>query len=223
MKALKQSVKRRRATTNPIERANQKDDNTFVEEHLCPSMPTWTEWINPKTQDRFSLSLTQSGNLNADDLDACFRLVEETSRADYEASTIGWKPSKKLAEMKSPELRYIIVKDSRGRVRAFTSLMPTFEEGEPVVYCYEIHLKPELQGTGLGKTLMEFLESVAANTPPIEKVMLTCFLSNQRALAFYKKLGFKRDEISPEPRKLRFGKEFIPDYVIMSKVIRSSR
>ncbi|OTA76949.1 hypothetical protein M434DRAFT_87818 [Hypoxylon sp. CO27-5] len=222
MKTLKQSVKRRRATTNPIERANQKDDNTFIEEHLS-SVPTWTEWINPKTQDRFSLSLTQSGNLNASDLDACFRLVEETSRADYEASTIGWKPSKKLAEMKSPELRYIIVKDSMGRVRAFTSLMPTYEEGEPVVYCYEIHLKPELQGTGLGKTLMEFLESVAANTPPVEKVMLTCFLSNERALAFYRKLGFKRDEISPEPRKLRFGKEFIPDYVIMSKVVSSSR
>ncbi|OTA68656.1 acyl-CoA N-acyltransferase [Hypoxylon sp. EC38] len=223
MKTLNQSVKRRRATTNPIERANQKDDKTFIEEHLCPSVPTWTEWINPKTQDRFSLSLTQSGNLNAGDLDECFGLVEETSRADYEASTIGWKPSKKLAEMKSPELRYIIVKDSMGRVRAFTSLMPTYEEGEPVVYCYEIHLKPELQGIGLGKTLMEFLESVAVNTPPIEKVMLTCFLSNERALAFYRKLGFKRDEISPEPRKLRFGKEFIPDYVIMSKVVSSSR
>ncbi|XXH02997.1 hypothetical protein Hte_009387 [Hypoxylon texense] len=219
MKALKQSTKRRRATTNPIERANQKDDDTFVKEHLCPSTPAWTEWTSPKTQDNFSVSLIRSGNMTAEDLEACFKLVEETSKADYESSSVGWKPGKKITEMKSPGLRYIMVKDVAGSVRGFTSLMPTYEEGEPVVYCYEIHLKPELQGTGLGKVLMGFLESVAANTPPIKKVMLTCFLSNQRALSFYKKSGFEEDEISPEPRKLRFGKEFIPDYMIMSKPI----
>ncbi|KAI2465159.1 acyl-CoA N-acyltransferase [Annulohypoxylon bovei var. microspora] len=221
MKDPKQSVKRRRAATNPIERANLKEDDTFIKENLCPSTSTWTEWVNPKTEAKFSLSLVQSSNLSAEDLSACFRLVEETSRADYEASTVGWKPNKKLVEMKSPELRYIIVKDDVGSMRGFTSLMPTYEEGEPVVYCYEIHLKPELQGTGLGKTLMGFLETIAVNTPPIEKVMLTCYLSNQRALAFYKKTGFEEDEISPVPRKLRYGKEFIPDYVIMSKQVVS--
>ncbi len=66
---------------------------------------------------------------------------------------------------------------------------------------------------------MGFLEDIATNTPPINKVMLTCFLSNERALSFYKNLGFEKDEISPEPRKLRFGKEFVPDYIIMSKVV----
>ncbi|KAI1444112.1 acyl-CoA N-acyltransferase [Annulohypoxylon stygium] len=222
MKTPKQSAKRRRAATNPIERANLKDDETFIKEHLCPSTPAWTEWINPKTDEKYSLSLVQSGNLVVEDLEACFGLVEETSRPDYEASTIGWKPGKKLAEMKSPELRYILVKDNAGSLRGFTSLMPTYEEGEPVVYCYEIHLKPELHGTGLARTLIGYLENVAAKTPPIEKVMLTCYLSNQRALAFYKKAGFEKDEISPEPRKLRFGKMFIPDYVIMSKVVGRS-
>ncbi|KAL7620610.1 hypothetical protein AAE478_009605 [Parahypoxylon ruwenzoriense] len=220
-KALKPSAKRRRAATNPIERANRKDDETFINEHLRPSAPTWTEWTNPNTRDKFSLSLSGLGNLSAEDLGACYSLVEETSQAAYESSSTGWKPSKKLAEMKSPELRYIIVKNAVGSVRGFTSLMPTYEEGEPVVYCYEIHLKPELQATGLSKILMGFLESVAINTPPIKKVMLTCFLSNQRALSFYKKLGFEKDEISPEPRKLRFGKECVPDYVILSKVIAS--
>ncbi|KAI1375477.1 acyl-CoA N-acyltransferase [Hypoxylon crocopeplum] len=224
MKTIKQSVRRRRAATDPIERANRKDDDVFIREHLCPryiSTPTWAEWTNPKTQDKFSLSLNRSGNMSGEDLDACFRLVEETSRADYESSARGWKPSKKLAEMRSPEMRYITVKDITGSVRGFTSLMPTYEEGEPVLYCYEIHLKPELQGTGLGKMLMGLLESVAAHTPPIKKVMLTCFLNNQRALTFYHKSGFKKDEISPVPRKLRFGKEVVPDYAILSKVVNS--
>jgi len=67
---------------------------------------------------------------------------------------------------------------------------------------------------------MSFHTIVAMNLPPITKVMLTCFLSNQRGLAFYKKIGFEKDDISPVPRKLRFGKVFTPDYVIMSKRIR---
>jgi hypothetical protein len=83
--------------------------------------------------------------MSGDDLDACLRLVEQTSRVDYESSTTGWNPVKKMVEMKSSELRYIPVKDPEGIVCGFTSLMPTYEEGEPVVYCYEIHLKPELQ------------------------------------------------------------------------------
>ena len=68
---------------------------------------------------------------------------------------------------------------------------------------------------------MSFLESVASHTPPIKKIMLTCFLSNQRALAFYKSAGFTKDPISPVPKKLRYGREFIPDYVIMSKNVKS--
>jgi hypothetical protein len=58
--------------------------------------------------------------------------------------------------MRAPEMRYILVKEqhvnlknegqAKREVKAFTSLMPTYEEGEPVVYCYEIHLCPELQG-----------------------------------------------------------------------------
>ena len=66
---------------------------------------------------------------------------------------------------------------------------------------------------------MSFLETIAANVPTVNKVMLTCFLCNTKGLEFYKRIGFEKDEISPEPRKLRFGKVFEPDYVILSKVV----
>lgn len=74
--------------------------------------------------------------------------------------------------------------------------------------------------TGLARVLMGFLEQIAASILPIEKVMLTCFLRNTKALAFYEKLGFEKDPISPEERRLRRGKVFVPDYVIMSHKIR---
>lgn len=84
--------------------------------------------------------------MSLSDLKLCLGLIEETSRSHYEASSRGWNPRKKLIEMKEAEMRYIVVKDSAADVRGFTSLMPTYEEGEPVIYCYEIHLKPEMKG-----------------------------------------------------------------------------
>ncbi|RYO88769.1 hypothetical protein DL764_008686 [Monosporascus ibericus] len=223
MNGSKAGVKRRRAPTNPIERVNRKSDDAFIKQHLRPvnggGNQAWTRWTHPGTREEYRLSLVRTANLSADDLQACFDLIEETSRKDYEPSSFGWKPSKKLAEMRSPDLRYILVKDAASGLRGFASLMPTYEDGQPVVYCYEIHLKPELRGTGMSRLLMGFLGDVAANSPPITKVMLTCFLSNQHALGFYTKLGFSIDETSPGPRKLRSGKVFVPDYVIMSKTV----
>jgi RimJ/RimL family protein N-acetyltransferase len=70
---------------------------------------------------------------------------------------------------------------------------------------------------------MAIHSTVGANLPPVTKVMLTCFLSNQRGIAFYEKLGFEKDDISPGPRTLRHGKTFTPDYVIMSKPVRSDK
>lgn len=193
--------------------------------------------------------MLRSENLSDGELQACFDLIAETSEADYRNSSVKWRPDKKLKEMKSAELRYILVRDGDGAIRGFTSLMPTYEEGQPVVYCYEIHLKPEMRGlvspgylpqscafawpcgllltagnprtsTGLGELLMGFHSTVAKNLPPITKVMLTCFLANERGLDFYRKLGFETDEISPRTRRLRTG-EIQPDYVILSKRIRN--
>jgi hypothetical protein len=93
------------------------------------------------------MSLVRAERLPEEDLAACFRLIEETSRSNYENSSWRWHPEKKLKEMRSPGLRYVLVKEiDTGLIRGFTSLMPTYEEGQPVIYCYEIHLQPELRG-----------------------------------------------------------------------------
>ncbi|KAK1705856.1 acetyltransferase [Colletotrichum lupini] len=237
--------KRRRAPTNPIEAANRKSDADFIRDHLQPS-PEWTNWTHPKSGTSYTLSLKSPAQLAQSELKACFDLIDYTSGADYRASKDGWRPAHKMREMKSEGLRYILVKKSgsssapdaatagndesevcgnaaEDKICGFTSLMPTFEEGEAVVYCYEIHLLEELRGTGVGRTLMDYLVKVAESIPIIEKVMLTCFIANADARAFYEKLGFEIDALSPVERKLRFGKVFVPDYVIMSKRVRDKK
>lgn len=206
----------RQKRVNPIETANKTLDADFVTEYIKPSS-SWPKWTHPRKEAVYTLSLSRPGDLCDDDLDACFNLVDETSGADYRSSSFGWHVAVKKKEMRSPDLRYILVKDADGAVQGFTSMMPTFENHEPVVYCYEIHLKPELQGTGLGTQLMGYLMEVAENIPTVEKVMLTCFASNMSGLKFYEKLGFDKDDYSPRERKLRGGKTIVPDYVILSR------
>lgn len=202
---------------------------------LCPTIrhqvdqttySAWsTSWQHPHSKTVYTLTLSQSTRTSEADLDACYSLVEETSRKDYEASSRGWNPEAKKQEMREPDLRYILVKDlaAGGVVCGYMSLMPTMEDGEPVLYCYEIHLKPDLRGTGLAALLMGLLETAATNIDIMDKVMLTVFTCNHRAMAFYPRCGFEVDETSPQPRRLRNGVVKTPDYVIMSKTIDRRR
>lgn len=70
---------------------------------------------------------------------------------------------------------------------------------------------------------MKYLTDVAENISSVEKVMLTCFVSNNEGLNFYKKLGFETDDFSPRERKLRGGKTVKPDYVILSRRTTAGR
>lgn len=172
----------------------------------------------------YNLSLESSSTLSDEDLTACFNLLTSTSSADYEASSMGWSPAKKWKEMRLPDLRYIVLKrkeddkslDWLPDVEGFLSFMLTYEDGYEVIYCYEIHLSPQLRGTGLGKWLMEMMEEVGKKAR-VEKAMLTVFKANKAAMTFYERLGYKEDEYSPRPRKLRGGVVKEPDYMILSK------
>lgn len=138
------SKKRKTAPEEPFNEAYLKSDSQFISDYLKAKW--FSEWEHPETGDKYSVEMVKAPEISPDDLQACFDLIRETSQQDYESSRDGWHPDKKKTEMKSPELRYVLMKDKSAAIRGFTSLMPTFEEGQPVIYCYEIHLKPELHG-----------------------------------------------------------------------------
>lgn len=105
----------------------------------------WKTWTHPMTKDEYEVSLQTAKALSESDFEACFRLIEFTSSSDYKNSKDGWKPRSKRKEMKLLDLKYLLVKRDN-KVEGFVSLMPTYEDGYPVIYCYEIHLSPALQG-----------------------------------------------------------------------------
>ena len=148
---------------------------------------------------------------------ACLDLIENTSAANYKTSSMGWSRARKSKEMRLPDLRYVLLmRPLSEEIVGFMSFMLTFEDGFEVIYLYEIHLDPSLQGCGIGKQLFGLFEG-AGKRAQVRKAMLTVFKANEGALRFYEKLGFEEDDFSPRPWKLRNGVVKEPDYVILSK------
>lgn len=69
---------------------------------------------------------------------------------------------------------------------------------------------------------MEYVENVSVRIPDVTKVMLTVFVYNERAVQFYRRLGYEKDEFSPPPRILRNGTKVEKEYLILSKAIEKN-
>lgn len=161
-------------------------------------------------------------------LDACFKLIEESSAADYKASEVRWSPASKRREMVLPDMKYFVISSSAveeanvpTQVLGFVSFMVTYEDGYEVIYVYEIHLDEQLRGQGIGAVLMNEVESIGQRVG-VEKCMLTVFRSNKKAVRWYERLGYSVDDFSPGPRVLRNGTVKEPSYTILSKSLMAS-
>ncbi|KAF2486655.1 acyl-CoA N-acyltransferase [Neohortaea acidophila] len=210
------SKKSKAASDALIDAANSRPAQEFQ------SLYIKSERLIYSTRDdtRLNITFKASSQLTNDELDACLHLIDTTSRHDYEASSWGWHPRRKKREMKEAEMRYLLVhnaSDETQAIQGFLSFMLTHDStpSVPVVYVYEVHLAATWRGVGLGAHLMSIAESVAAEVG-VEKIMLTCFCSNEKARAFYEGRGYAVDASSPEDRRTR-GKVVKVDYVIMSK------
>ena len=85
------------------------------------------------------------------------------------------------------------------------------ENGEAVLYLYEIQLISSACRMGLGTKLMKLVEKMASKTR-MSKVVLTVLVGNTAAIEFYRKLGYTNNEKMP-------GK---CSYRILSKNVKSN-
>jgi ribosomal protein S18 acetylase RimI-like enzyme len=163
-------------------------------------------------------TLADASTISSHHLEACLTLIELTSAEDYRHSETKWSVAKKRKEMKLPDMKYIVLTTTE--VVGFISFMITYEDGYEVAYIYEIHLQPKCQGKGMGKKLVEVVEVIGRKVG-VTKAMLTVFTSNRRALDWYGHLGYREDEFSPGPRRLRNGTVKEATYKILSKPLSS--
>lgn len=198
-----------------VNEINALDNSTFETRFITPSC-VGLEAVAAE----YRIAHSRSKDLHPDVFQACFELIKETSASAYRDSSRGWRPKEKKAEMMDPDMRYLIVLDEASDgILGFASYMFTIEDDYPVVYLYEVHLKEQLRGKGVGSHLMRIVERFG-RIAKMEKTMLTVFTSNEGAERFYKRHGYIMDEYSPQPRLLRGGKVKRPDYLILSKALQ---
>ncbi|KAJ5308962.1 hypothetical protein PENANT_c020G01348 [Penicillium antarcticum] len=224
--------------------AQTKEDATL---EVPPSLNQTEELKSAET----SLEVYSAASISTPDLEACLDLIEQTSSDAYRASADGWSRPKKRKEMKLPDMKYLILRDSNEDVKAVKS--PTNATRNTPKERNETALTPQNQKQNLlgflsfmvtyedGKEVVYCYEihlsprargrgvgsvlmkrmEAIGRAVGLEKAMLTVFKSNGVACRFYERLGYGLDEYSPRPRRLRNGTVKEVDYMILSKRLQN--
>ncbi|CAN7978069.1 unnamed protein product [Ixodes persulcatus] len=135
-------------------------------------------------------------------------LTRANMQSLYEASHWGWSENAKKKELGHRDAWYLVARDQAGKPVGFVHFRFDMDFDLAVLYCYELQLEPEVQRRGLGSFLMHALD-VLAQRFRMCKLLLTVFVGNEGALAFYRgALGYRTDCTSPGNGA---------DYLILSK------
>eukprot|EP01082_Thalassiosira_pseudonana_P003431 g3668.t1.3.5e174189 g3668 g3668.t1 contig12:2529012-2529842(+) len=154
-------------------------------------------------------------------VDARFLVVVETSNVEKEEDDDGGATTRvdavEVADDTDGATATLTTADDK--VLGFTHFRyePNDDESstptQPITYLYELQIHPTLQKLGMGKRLMTIVELLSFKCH-MEKVMLTVFKMNDRAMGFYlNKMKYGVDECSPSNYE---GCEDC-DYEILSK------
>lgn len=174
---------------------------------------------------KFYLSSTFTNNL----LEACMKLFELNMSELYSHSSWGLDLESKRQELSHDKARYLIVSEENRLKNVDTTMQQQQNNShkiigfahfrfdvncynfptDAVLYIYEIQVRKEHAGCGVGKRLMALMELMAKRSN-VKKLMLTVFKDNTKAMGFYlNKLNYNFDVTSPRNE----------DYVILSKEI----
>ncbi|KAI9838728.1 MAG: hypothetical protein M1837_002431 [Sclerophora amabilis] len=96
-----------------IEEANGLPLSTFRSRYLV-SLETEVSFSHAGSDSpKYEVTFESSASIHGRDLSACFDLIQETSADIYAKSDVGWSPAKKRKEMQLPDMRYLLVKESK--------------------------------------------------------------------------------------------------------------
>ncbi|EDQ84706.1 uncharacterized protein MONBRDRAFT_29960 [Monosiga brevicollis MX1] len=127
------------------------------------------------------------------------QLLDKNMSALYRASTWGWSPTRKREELVLPGMCIARVMDSTapGQLAGFCTYLIDDEDGDQVLYCYELQVAATARGLGLGRRLLQHMMSVARATPGVRFLMLTTFQANP-SRGFFERCGLAIAPSSPD-------------------------
>ncbi|KAF9270283.1 acyl-CoA N-acyltransferase [Marasmius fiardii PR-910] len=181
-------------------------------QHECPQTV-------PSNDIEFNVLILHSTDLLEGLQARIWQIFEDNMYQLYLDSSSGWNPEDKKEELFDSLSRFIILNNGDATA-AYTMFRFEYEEGFNLLYCYELQIQESYQRKGLGKFLMNTLDSIAGKWK-MDEIVLTVFKANVSASRFYKALGFSVDPSSPTDEDLEeLG---IVDYEILSKSVPTRR
>ncbi|XP_029158525.1 N-alpha-acetyltransferase 40-like [Nylanderia fulva] len=153
------------------------------------------------------LSCVRAKDAQPECLSWVFDIMERNMKDMYKQSSWGWDAAEKQTEL-TEETAWYLIASCNDKFLGFSHFRFDIDNGDVVLYCYELQLEPVIRRKGLGRFMMSALESMA-NQNRMLKIVLTVFKRNLSAIQFFYTLGFKLDNSSPTSAYL--------DYIILSK------
>ncbi|KAL5495172.1 hypothetical protein ACEPAI_634 [Sanghuangporus weigelae] len=163
-------------------------------------------------------------------------IFENNMKSIYETGNVfPWDPPEKRKQMFHEHSRFLMIgsgSESESEradfsvreeaVLAYCIFRFERDEGKDVVYVYELQASDVARRLGLGRALIENLESIGRGFQ-MSLIMLTHLKGNEAAKAFYDSLGFEVDETSPDYEDDRAVEGGISDegYSILSRRIKT--
>ncbi|PON62050.1 FkbH domain containing protein [Trema orientale] len=112
----------------------------------------------------------------------------------YEAMNASMSETSTISEVEGTLTNCL---DDRGPMVGFVHYRFVMEEGIPVLYVYELQLESRVQAKGLGKFLMQLIETIAQKNH-MDAVVLTVQKANSSAMNFYtRNLSYLVSRTSP--------------------------
>ncbi|XP_076442899.1 N-alpha-acetyltransferase 40-like [Babylonia areolata] len=211
-KSKEKKMKRKEETAKMAVALKKVDAANAVEDPIAP-FPVFRKY------DRNGINVTletkRVDDLDEDTVNWIFQLTSSNMKTLYEQSDWGWSDREKREELTDSRAWYLLARNLEGVPVAFSHFRFDLEEGDEVLYCYELQLEKSVRRKGLGKFMMQIMELMAHRYEML-KVMLTTFKHNLEAHNFFRtKLKYEVDEISPEASM--YEEDYT--YLILSKSI----
>ncbi|KAL5534149.1 hypothetical protein ACEPAG_610 [Sanghuangporus baumii] len=161
--------------------------------------------------NEYCFIIRKSSELSDPVKERIWSIFENNMKSIYETGNVfPWDPPEKRKQMFHEHSRFLLIcpgsdsgsesSDSSVReeaVLAYCTFRFERDEGRNVVYVYELQASDVARRLGLGRALIENLESIGRGFR-MSLIMLTHLKGNEAAGAFYDSLGFEVDETSPD-------------------------
>ncbi|XP_050424124.1 N-alpha-acetyltransferase 40 [Adelges cooleyi] len=167
---------------------------------LCdPTLPFLHSMQYTEGDLDLSFYFSKSYNLKNIHKEEIFSLFKANMYESYKNCPWGWREKKKRSEMFHQNARYILVRQTSSKkvLVAFVHFRFDIEDLTEVLYLYEIQLKQEVRSKGLGRYLMNFLETMAIYYN-MKRVVLTVLKNDNKVINFYLSQNYKIESYSPK-------------------------